>query len=25
MPQEYQRLVPDYEGHRNRLLRLDVV
>lgn len=24
MPQEYQRLVPDYEGHRNRLLRLDV-
>jgi methylglyoxal synthase len=24
MPREYQRLVPDYEGHRNRLLRLDV-
>ena len=24
MPLEYQRLVPDYEGHRNRLLRLDV-
>src|SRR6266545_1249451 len=24
MPQEYQRLVPDYEGHRNRLVRLDV-
>lgn len=24
MPQEYQRLVPDYEAHRNRLLRLDV-
>lgn len=24
MPQEYQRLVPDYEGHRNRLLHLDV-
>ncbi|MFI5247325.1 MAG: methylglyoxal synthase [Nitrospirales bacterium] len=24
MPQEYQRLVPDYDGHRNRLLRLDV-
>ena len=24
MAQEYQRLVPDYEGHRNRLLRLDV-
>jgi methylglyoxal synthase len=24
MPMEYQRLVPDYEGHRNRLLRLDV-
>ena len=24
MPQEYQRLVPDYEGHSSRLLRLDV-
>ncbi|MGH7217551.1 MAG: methylglyoxal synthase [Nitrospiraceae bacterium] len=24
MPLEYQRLVPDYEGHRNRLARLDV-
>ena len=24
MPLEYQRLVPDYEGHRNQLLRLDV-
>jgi methylglyoxal synthase len=24
MPQEYQRLVPDYEGHRTRLERLDV-
>ena len=24
MPKEYQRLVPDYEGHRNRLVRLDV-
>ncbi|OAI49842.1 methylglyoxal synthase [Nitrospira sp. SCGC AG-212-E16] len=24
MPLEYQRLVPDCEGHRNRLLRLDV-
>ena len=24
MPREYQRLVPDYEGHRNRLMRLDV-
>lgn len=24
MPQEYQRLVPDYEGHRTRLQRLDV-
>lgn len=24
MPTEYQRLVPDYEGHRNRLIRLDV-
>ena len=24
MPQEYQRLVPDYEGHCNRFLRLDV-
>ena len=24
MPQEYQRLVPDYEGDRNRLVRLDV-
>lgn len=24
MPLEYQRLVPDYEGHRNRLPRLDV-
>lgn len=24
MPREYQRLVPDYEGHRNRGLRLDV-
>ncbi len=24
MPQEYQRLVPDYAGHRNRLARLDV-
>ena len=24
MPLEYQRLVPDYEGHRNRLSRLDV-
>ena len=24
MPQEYQRLVPDYGGHRNRMLRLDV-
>ena len=24
MPQEYQRLVPDYDGHRNRLQRLDV-
>jgi methylglyoxal synthase len=24
MPQEYQRLVPDYDGHRNRMLRLDV-
>ena len=24
MPQEYQRLVPDYEGHYNRLVRLDV-
>jgi methylglyoxal synthase len=24
MPMEYQRLVPDYEGHRNRLQRLDV-
>ncbi len=24
MPQDYQRLVPDYEGHRNRLGRLDV-
>lgn len=24
MPQEYQRLVPDYEAHHNRLLRLDV-
>lgn len=24
MPQAYQRLVPDYERHSNRLLRLDV-
>jgi methylglyoxal synthase len=24
MPQAYERLVPDYEGHRNRLVRLDV-
>ena len=24
MPLEYQRLVPDYEGHRNRAPRLDV-
>jgi methylglyoxal synthase len=24
MPQEYQRLVPDYEGHYNRLVRLDI-
>ena len=24
MPQEYQRLVPDYEAHYNRLVRLDV-
>ena len=24
MPKEYQRLVPDYDGHRNRLMRLDV-
>ncbi len=24
MPLEYQRLVPDYEGHHNRLRRLDV-
>jgi methylglyoxal synthase len=24
MPTEYQRLVPDYEGHRNRRMRLDV-
>ena len=24
MPLEYQRLVPDYEGHRNRATRLDV-
>ncbi len=24
MPQAYQRLVPDYEGHSNRLIRLDV-
>ena len=24
MPQEHQRLVPDYEGHRSRFLRLDV-
>ena len=24
MPKEYQRLVPDYDGHRNRLVRLDV-
>jgi methylglyoxal synthase len=24
MPLKYQRLVPDYEGHRNRLQRLDV-
>jgi methylglyoxal synthase len=24
MPKDYQRLVPDYDGHRNRLLRLDV-
>lgn len=24
MPLAYQRLVPDYEGHRNRLPRLDV-
>ncbi len=24
MPLEYQRLVPDYEAHSNRLLRLDV-
>jgi len=24
MPLEYQRLVPDYEGHHNRRLRLDV-
>lgn len=24
MPQEYQRLVPDYDGHRNRLVRLEV-
>lgn len=24
MPQEYQRLVQDYDGHRNRLVRLDV-
>jgi methylglyoxal synthase len=24
MPLEYQRLVPDYEGHRNRVPRLDV-
>lgn len=24
MPQAYQRLVPDYEGHYNRLVRLDV-
>ena len=24
MPAEYQRLVPDYDGHRNRLVRLDV-
>lgn len=24
MPLEYQRLVPDYDGHRNRVPRLDV-
>ena len=24
MPQEYQRLVPDYDGHGNRLFHLDV-
>ncbi len=24
MPTEYQRLVPDYDGHRNRMVRLDV-
>jgi len=24
MPKLYERLVPDYEGHRNRLMRLDV-
>jgi methylglyoxal synthase len=24
MPKEYQRLVPDYDGHRNRFVRLDV-
>jgi methylglyoxal synthase len=24
MPTPYERLVPDYEGHRNRLVRLDV-
>ena len=24
MPLKYRRLVPDYEGHRNRLARLDV-
>jgi methylglyoxal synthase len=24
MPKEYQRLVPDYDGHRNRPVRLDV-
>jgi methylglyoxal synthase len=25
MPREYRRLVPDYEGHRNRLLPLQVL
>jgi methylglyoxal synthase len=24
MPQAYQRIVPDYEGHRHRFVRLDV-
>jgi methylglyoxal synthase len=24
MPKEYQRLVPDYDGYRQRLVRLDV-